>query len=123
MAAAMQRVSTGTGYKDLAEMSQTLAEASDGNVATAGAVAGWANFQTKKVGRNDLAPGAGKLGNLVKGEMGVNGVSRPTADSYIDAGYEARESLILLHHRPAISGKNFRMKNMPKYARQYFGKR
>jgi hypothetical protein len=89
MAAAMQRVSTGTGYKDLAEMSQTLAEASDGNVATAGAVAGWANFQTKKVGRNDLAPGAGKLGNLVKGEMGVNGVSRPTADSYIDAGYEA----------------------------------
>lgn len=89
LASAMQRVSTGTGYKDLQEMSQTLAQAADGNVSTAGAVAGWANFQTKKVGRNDLAPGAGKLGGLVKGEMGINGVNRPTANDYVDAGYEA----------------------------------
>lgn len=94
LATAMQRVSTGTGYKTIEEMSRTLADAADGNEATAGAIAGWANFQTKKVGRNDLAPGAGTLARLVKSEAGLikdaNGQSvRPTANQYIDAGYEA----------------------------------
>lgn len=89
LASAMQLVSTGTGYKNIQEMSQTLAQAAGGNESTAGALAGWANFQTKKVGRNDLAPGAGRLSSLVRGEMNADPGRRPTANQYIDAGYEA----------------------------------
>lgn len=83
IAAAEQMVSTGTGYANMQDMAQTLARASGGDRNTASALAGFANAETKKVGRNDLAPGFGTLEGLVHNNMA--GGSRPSQEAYEDA--------------------------------------
>lgn len=80
-AAARQRVSTGTGFVDRTvgdrhisaqeDLESTLARVSHGNQDQIGALAGFANSETKKVGRPDLAPGAGNLINRVQQRAGV----------------------------------------------------
>lgn len=83
IAAAQQLVTTGTGYADLEHMTSTLARAAGGNTSTASAMAGFANSETKKVGRGDLAPGFSNLQSLVHERMG--NVSDPTHVAYDQA--------------------------------------
>lgn len=71
--AAQQLVSTGTGYNNLQDMTQTLARAAGGNENTARSLAGFANADTKQRGRFDLAPSYGTLDGLVRNEMSGNG--------------------------------------------------
>lgn len=70
MAAAQQRVLTGTGYSGYTDakgvqhsaydqMIETIGEASGGNQTVAGSLAGFANAMAKQKGRHDLAPGGG----------------------------------------------------------------
>ncbi len=87
IAAAQQLVSTGTGYRDVGHMSRTLARASGGNLSTASALAGFANAETKKVGRGDLAPGFGNLQSLVHEELSPT--QRPTSLAYDRATVQA----------------------------------
>lgn len=70
IAAAQQLVSTGTGYDNMQDMVSTLARASGGNASTESALAGFANSETKKVGRHDLAPGFGDLDKAVRATNG-----------------------------------------------------
>lgn len=72
-AAAMQLVSTGTGYDNIQQMTETLALASNGNSSTAARLAGFANADTKNRGRSDLAPSFGTLNSLVQGAAGLSG--------------------------------------------------
>jgi hypothetical protein len=95
IAAAQQLVSTGTGYKAyknargenvsaLEEMASTLARASGGNAGTAMSLAGFANSETKRTGRFDLAPGFGNLSTLVNKEAGL-----PVSADKARYGYDA----------------------------------
>lgn len=79
IAAAQQLVSTGTGYNDMHDMVQTIARAGGGNRNTMSAIAGFANSETKKVGRNDLAPGFGLLDRAVRAEAGAQFVGADEA--------------------------------------------
>lgn len=74
LAAAQQLVSTGTGYDNNRQLVQTLARVSEGNGNTAMALSGFANAETKKVGRFDLAPGFGNLRDAVQTQMSGGGV-------------------------------------------------
>lgn len=84
IASAQQLVTTGTGYDNLQDMTQTLARASGGNSNTASALAGFANAETKKVGRFDLAPSYGVLNDLVQrqAQTPLAGGAAPTAADY-----------------------------------------
>lgn len=64
-AAAQQLVNTGTGYKDMPDMVDTLDRAAFGNSSTKTSLAGFANSTAKQTGRYDLAPGFGELNGLV----------------------------------------------------------
>jgi hypothetical protein len=86
VAAAMQRVLTGTGYTDQRQMVETFAQAARGNVGTGASLAGWADFESKRAGRSDLAPSAGTLIDMTTSRITGSG---PTADEYISAGSEA----------------------------------
>lgn len=87
IAAAEQLVSTGTGYTDLKDMATTLARASGGHSGTATSLAGFANAETKKVGRNDLAPGFGGLNDLVQHSVKTGGAADDA--KYVQAGVAA----------------------------------
>ncbi len=106
VAAAQQLVSTGTGYKDLKDMSQTLARASGGNKSTASALAGFANSETKKVGRHDLAPSFGRLQELTHNTMDNGGVTDAAAAEA--ATRKATESSSLYE---LLNGKSESLKN------------
>ena len=86
VAAAQQRVLTGTGYRDQQQMVETFAQAARGNIGTGASLAGWADFESKRAGRADLAPSAGILIDLTTSRIMGNG---PTADEYLTAGSEA----------------------------------
>lgn len=107
IAAAQQLVSTGTGYADIKEMSQTLARASGGNLSTAAALAGFANSETKRVGRGDLAPGFSNLRGLVESEVGgIYGAGQPTPsraayDESVIAASRGQDAVTLLRGKPA----------------------
>lgn len=64
--AAKQRAITGTGYEDLDDVARTIARVSHGNTGTLQSLSGDINAVTKQVGRNDLAPSAGKLIGLAQ---------------------------------------------------------
>ena len=108
-AAARQRVSTGTGYQDTEDangnlimsaqedMEKTMARVSHGNLATIGALGGFANSETKKTGRPDLAPGAAKLINRIQQQAGVLPVGAK-AVSAGEAQEEAWNSVSLYQH-------------------------
>ncbi len=107
IAAAQQLVSTGTGYKNLDHMSRTLGRAAGGNFSTASALAGFANAETKKVGRGDLAPGFGNLDSLVKSEVMHSkvpdaGVKPTTAeyDANIVTASRGQDPVTLLRGKP-----------------------
>lgn len=72
IAAARQLVSTGTGYEDIEDMTETLARVSEGNISTAASLSGFANSETKKTGRHDLAPGFGDLNTAVQQAAGID---------------------------------------------------
>lgn len=72
IAAARQLVSTGTGYDNIEDMVETLSRASGGNISTAAALSGFANSETKKAGRHDLAPGFGDLNMAVQQAAGID---------------------------------------------------
>jgi hypothetical protein len=96
IAAAQQLVSTGTGYKNIEDMSSTLARASGGNTSTATALAGFANSETKKTGRHDLAPGFSNLQSIVQDYVTPGGA--PSADKLAAARTEAWNSGSLYEH-------------------------
>jgi hypothetical protein len=113
LAAAQQLVSTGTGYQThvnaatgrtvtgMEDMVQTLARASGGNSNTAASLAGFANSETKKVGRADLAPSFGALNGLVQESIG--GQSMPTQMAYDAATVRAArgmDAVTLLRGKP-----------------------
>lgn len=113
IAAAQQLVSTGTGYSDTKQMARTLALASGGNSSTATAMAGFANAETKRVGRGDLAPGFSNLNSLVQGE--VSGLSSsqsqsiPTDTAYNESVVRAsrgQDAVTLLRGKP-VEMENF----------------
>ncbi len=109
LAAARQLVSTGTGYENLRDMSETLARASGGNATSAKSLAGFANSETKKVGRGDLAPSFGVLDSLVQAEGGYSGAPRPTDAAYNEATVKAsrgQDAVTLLR------GKKTEMQNL-----------
>jgi len=83
IAAAQQLVSTGTGYNDLNDMTQTLARAAGGNTSTATSMAGFANSETKKTGRHDLAPSFSTLSGLVAD-------AQKGSQYGVDSGYTAK---------------------------------
>jgi hypothetical protein len=70
-AAARSAVSTGTTLTDQNDMESMLARVSHGNQAQIGALSGFSNSETKKVGRFDMAPGTGNLINRVQQQAGV----------------------------------------------------
>lgn len=72
IAGARQLVSTGTGYENIEDMTEVLARASNGNLATAAALSGFANSETKKAGRHDLAPGFVSLNEAVQQTAGID---------------------------------------------------
>lgn len=84
IAAAQQLVSTGTGYDDMPDMVATLRRASGGNASTASALAGFANAETKKVGRSDLAPSFGLLDKAVRGTADA-----PTREKMMDEAWKS----------------------------------
>jgi hypothetical protein len=92
IAAAQQLVSTGTGYTGIQDMTETLARAAGGNSGTAASLAGFANSETKRTGRMDLAPSFGTLNNMVQGQMGTEGYAAPTQDTYRAATRAAWQS-------------------------------
>jgi len=73
IAAAQQLAVTGTGYRDLRQVAETVARASGGDQSTASAMAGFINSSTKQAGRYDLAPGHGALNGLIQHEMAGDG--------------------------------------------------
>jgi hypothetical protein len=72
IAAAQQMVTTGTGYRNLDDMTETMARAAGGNASTGAGMAGFANFMAKQKGRHDLAPGANNAINDTLARMGAN---------------------------------------------------
>jgi hypothetical protein len=84
IAAAEQMVSTGTGYHNMQDLTHTIARASGGDSNTATSLAGFANSETKKVGRNDLAPGFGTLNTLVQNTIS-GGNKAPSMEHFQDA--------------------------------------
>lgn len=85
IAAAQQLVSTGTGYRNLQHMTRTLARAAGGNTSTATALAGFANSETKRAGRHDLAPGFDTANRLTRSWMdGRGGLSDLSTVSQAD---------------------------------------
>lgn len=109
IAAARQLVSTGTGYDDVDDMSEVLGRAANGNANTASALAGFANSETKKVGRGDLAPSYGTLNNMVQNAAGTD-LAKP-----IDHGevmQNSWESVSLYQHG---NGKPTAIKNFAKH--------
>lgn len=107
-AAAMQLVSTGTGYETMKQMSQTLALASNGNANTRSRLAGFANAETKTRGRPELAPGFSELNGLVTAEATAyatgSAASRPTPQQYHAFTVKAvrgQDPIALLRGKPA----------------------
>jgi hypothetical protein len=100
IAAAQQLVSTGTGYNDMEDMVAVLARASGGNRNTASALAGFANSETKKVGRHDLASSYGTLNSLVQGtaQTAPANFGIPTAAQWHDAHQAAWDSASMYEH-------------------------
>ncbi len=111
VAAARQLVSTGTGYDDVFDMQEVLGRASGGNMNTAASLAGFANSETKKTGRGDLAPSFGTLENMVqvKGETGKPGVKDVNKNEVMQ---NAWESVSLYQHG---NGKPTAIKNFAKH--------
>jgi len=91
IAAAMQRVNTGTGYNNQQELVETLADAAGSNAGTAASLAGFANAATKRASRFDLAPGFGALNGLVQQQLQVNQGTAPriTEEQYVRTGVAA----------------------------------
>lgn len=91
IAAAMQRVNTGTGYDNQQDLVETLADAAGGNASTAASLAGFANAATKRASRFDLAPGFGALNGLVQQQLNFNQGkgTAVTREQYIQAGVDA----------------------------------
>lgn len=100
IASAQQLVSTGTGYDGIKEMTSTLARASGGNVNTARALAGFANAETKKVGRFDLAPSYGTLEKAVRADGGMLDVGE-SGPSQAELSQNAWNSASLYQHATA----------------------
>ena len=67
--AAQQLVRTGTGYNNLQDMVGTMSRVANGNAAAGRSLAGFANAETKRAGRHELAPGFAGLNNLIQGEI------------------------------------------------------
>ncbi len=111
VAAARQLVSTGTGYDDVFDMQEVLGRASGGNMNTAASLAGFANSETKKTGRGDLAPSFGTLENMVqdKGKTGKPGVKPVNKNEVMQ---NAWESVSLYQHG---NGKPTAIKNFAKH--------
>ncbi len=74
--ASQQLVRTGTGYENLQDMASTMGRVAGGNVSTQRSLAGFANAETKRAGRHDLAPNfnnlAGLIGNEASGNSAAN---------------------------------------------------
>jgi hypothetical protein len=92
LAAAQQLVSTGTGYTGIQDMTETLARAAGGNSSTAASLAGFANSETKRTGRMDLAPGFSNLNDLVQRQAGLSGDSAPGEQDFANATRAAWQS-------------------------------
>lgn len=86
-AAAQQLVSTGTGYTDLQDLTQTAARVLGNDKSGAAAFGGWANFEAKQKGRHDWAPGAGDVAGLIQQQQDANAGlgSAPSATQYANA--------------------------------------
>lgn len=69
--AAKRLAETGTGYDNLQQVAQTVARVSNGNEDMIEDLAGNINYSTKAANRWDLAPGAGNLIALSRGEAGM----------------------------------------------------
>ncbi len=117
LAAAQGLILTGTGFKGtdgkngeramstLEQMSMVMAHAAGGSEDTAARLGGFANALTKKVGRNDLAPGAGDLIGLIKAQMGPTGSiplqdRQPLHDAELKAT-RAEDPVTTLRGKPA----------------------
>lgn len=105
VAAARQRVSTGTGYDNMADMAEALADAAGGNTALQNRLAGFANAETKKVGRNDLAPGYGSLSKLVDSAAKGSMTQRQVNDAVVEAAM-GTDNATLMRNKPQAL-KNF----------------
>ena len=105
IAATEQMVSTGTGYANMQDMTETIARASGGNAGTASSIAGFANSATKQVGRHDLAPGFGTLNTLVQDTI-KNGGAAPSEARFtqatIDAARGVDNATLVRNKTPAI---------------------
>lgn len=77
--AARQLAVTGTGYKDLNELSSTIAYVSGGSEDIKSSLSGDINAVTKQVNRHDLAPGASNLKNMVDLQE-QKGMGKPVGD-------------------------------------------
>lgn len=96
IAAAQQLVSTGTGYRDTQDMVETLARASGGNASTATSLAGFANAETKKVGRGEMAPGFSSLNSMVQEQLSEGGVAGATYDRSVVEASRSQDAVTLL---------------------------
>lgn len=117
IAASQQLVSTGTGYEDMNDMAKTLARASGGNTSTATALAGFANSETKRVGRGDLAPSFGTLSGLVNKEVASRSSGGPTAGATAGPTYSDYDNSVVKSSRgqdavTLLRGKPKEMENL-----------
>lgn len=93
IAAARQLSSTGTGYDNIQDQAETLARVSHGSYGTASSLAGFVNFENKRAGRNDLAPGFGGTRDSVVAAGGIRGARPLTAGQLQDLEIAASRSV------------------------------
>jgi hypothetical protein len=100
IAAAQQLSTTGTGYKNIEDVAQTIARASGGNASTVASLAGFINSDTKRSGRHDLAPGFAALNDLSRqaGGMSSTNATNGRATTLRDARENAWNSGSLYQH-------------------------
>ncbi len=110
-AAAQQLVTTGTGYEDMKDMTETLDRSAKGNMSTKTSLAGFANSRAKEVGRYDLAPGFGSLNKLVTADAG----ERDYDQANLDAAQAADPVT-------ALRGKPKQVKNITETLSKHLGK-
>lgn len=96
VAAARQLVTTGTGYDDVNDMASVLGRASGGNSSTAASLAGFANSETKRVGRGDLAPSFGTLNNLTQQAGNTRYANKAGAPGMGDVGTSIQDNATVM---------------------------
>ncbi|HTE57394.1 MAG TPA: hypothetical protein VK694_01510 [Verrucomicrobiae bacterium] len=108
IAAARQLSTTGTGYNDLDDQAEVLARVAHGSYGTASSLAGFVNFENKRAGRSELAPGFAGTRDSVVAAGGIRGAAPLTAGQRQDLELAASQSVDIVS---SLRGKTPQVRN------------